>query len=52
MSEWIGHEFDAEAFDLAAINQRLARLAPPRKKQAAQKKSARQSAQTAQPAAR
>jgi hypothetical protein len=46
MSEWIGGEFDAEAFDLEAINKRLARLAPPRQKKAAQKKSARPSAKT------
>jgi hypothetical protein len=26
LSDWLGEEFDAEAFDLAAINRRLARL--------------------------
>jgi hypothetical protein len=26
LSEWVGEDFDAEAFDLAAINRRLARL--------------------------
>jgi hypothetical protein len=44
MSEWIGGDFDPEAFDVEAINRQLARLALPRPKKAAQKKSARTSA--------
>jgi hypothetical protein len=39
MSEWIGHGFDPEAFDVEAINKQLARLAPAKKK-APTKKSA------------
>jgi hypothetical protein len=44
MSEWIGGEFDAEAFDVEAINKQLANLAPLRQKKSAQKKSVRPSA--------
>jgi hypothetical protein len=43
MSEWIDDEFDAEAFDVEAVNRKLARFVPLREKKAAQKKSVRPS---------
>jgi hypothetical protein len=47
MSEWIDSEFDSEAFDVEAINKRLARLAPPRPKKASAKKAVSRSAKQA-----
>jgi Plasmid pRiA4b ORF-3-like protein len=40
MIEWVGAEFDPDAFDVEAINKQLARLAPPRPTKPAQKKAA------------
>ena len=40
MLEWVGGEFDAEAFDIEEVNGQLAILAPPRPKKAAAKKAA------------
>jgi hypothetical protein len=47
MSEWIGSEFDPEAFDLEAINKQLARLAQPKAKKTSAKKAANRNAKQA-----
>jgi len=43
MTEWLGSEFEPEAFDVEEINKQLARLASPRPKKAVAKKAAKKS---------
>jgi hypothetical protein len=47
MSEWIGPGYDPEAFDLAAINKQLARLAQPKTRKTPAKKAAKRTTKKA-----
>jgi hypothetical protein len=46
MNNWLGSRFDPEAFDVEAINKRLARLAPRPKKASAKKAAGRSAKQS------